>query len=37
MKLKVMLPDTPDAELTEFVERWGKRNPYDVRGKAGIG
>lgn len=37
VKLKVVLPDTPDAELTEFVERWGRRNPYDVRGKAGIG
>ncbi|GIK96837.1 MAG: molecular chaperone DnaJ [Alphaproteobacteria bacterium] len=37
VKLKVVLPDTPDAELTEFAERWGKRNPYDVRGKAGLG
>ena len=32
VKLRVVLPDPPDAELTQFVERWGERHPYDVRG-----
>ena len=26
----------PDRELSEFVERWAKKNAYDVRGKAGL-
>jgi hypothetical protein len=28
-----MLPDSPDAELTSFLERWSAKHPYDVRGK----
>lgn len=36
VKLKVVLPDKPDRELSEFVERWAKKNAYDVRGKAGL-
>jgi len=31
VKLKVMLPDPPDAELTTFVERWAQRHGYKVR------
>ena len=31
VKLKVVLPDKPDAELEEFVERWSKKHPYDPR------
>ncbi len=30
--LKVVLPDQPDAELAELVEKWGARHPYRVRG-----
>jgi DnaJ-class molecular chaperone len=29
--LKVMLPDKPDAELEEFVDRWSKAKNYDPR------
>jgi len=31
VKLKVLLPDPPDAELTAFVERWAQRHGYKVR------
>jgi DnaJ-class molecular chaperone len=34
--LKVVLPDTIDKELNDFMERWGKTHPYDVRSKAGM-
>jgi DnaJ-class molecular chaperone len=36
VKLKVVLPDPPDAELTQFVEKWAQRRSYDVRKKAGL-
>jgi hypothetical protein len=29
----VVLPDPPDPELAQFLERWTERHPYDVRGK----
>jgi DnaJ-class molecular chaperone len=29
---KVMLPDKPDPELAELVEKWAARHPYRVRG-----
>ena len=35
VRLRVVLPDPPDAELTSFIERWGAKHPYDVRGKLG--
>jgi DnaJ-class molecular chaperone len=35
VKLRIVLPDPPDAELTSFIERWGAKHPYDVRGKLG--
>jgi DnaJ-class molecular chaperone len=35
VKLRVVLPDPPDAELTAFLERWGAKRAYDVRGKLG--
>ncbi len=35
VKLRVVLPDPPDQELTGFLERWGVKHPYDVRGKLG--
>jgi DnaJ-class molecular chaperone len=35
VKLKVALPDKPDKELTEFVERWAKKNAYDARARFG--
>jgi DnaJ-class molecular chaperone len=35
VKLRVMLPDAPDAELASFLERWSAKHPYDVRGKLG--
>lgn len=35
VKLRVVLPDPPDAELTAFIERWGAKHAYDVRGKLG--
>ena len=30
--LKVMLPDKPDPELVELIEKWAERHPYRVRG-----
>jgi DnaJ-class molecular chaperone len=33
--LKVVLPEVIDRELGEFMERWGRSHPYDVRGKKG--
>jgi DnaJ-class molecular chaperone len=33
-KLKVVLPDPPDAELAKFLETWSKDRSYDVRKKA---
>jgi DnaJ-class molecular chaperone len=35
VKLRVMLPEPPDSELTQFLERWAERHPYEVRGKLG--
>jgi len=35
VKLRVMLPDPPDPELTSFLERWGAKRSYDVRSKLG--
>jgi DnaJ-class molecular chaperone len=35
VKLRVVLPDPPDPELTAFLERWGVTHGYDVRGKLG--
>lgn len=34
--LKVMLPDEPDEELKSFVKKWGKKNGYNPREKAGL-
>ncbi len=31
VKLRVMLPEQPDAELTAFLERWGAKHPYNPR------
>lgn len=36
VKLKVVLPDPPDAELASFLEKWAKDRSYDVRRKAGF-
>jgi len=35
VKLRVVLPDPPDAELTQFIEGWAQRHPYNARGKLG--
>jgi DnaJ-class molecular chaperone len=37
VKLKVVLPDKPDAEFKDFVERWAKKNTYDARARSGLG
>lgn len=36
VKLVVMLPAKPDAELSAFIEKWSKGKEYDVRSKLGI-
>lgn len=36
VKLKVVLPDPPDSELVQFMERWAQKRSYDVRKKAGL-
>jgi DnaJ-class molecular chaperone len=35
VRLEVVLPDKPDSELEQFVEKWKGRD-YDVRGKQGL-
>jgi DnaJ-class molecular chaperone len=37
VKLKVVLPDPPDPELSKFLERWAAKHGYEVRGKFGVG
>jgi DnaJ-class molecular chaperone len=37
VKLRVVLPEPPDSELSQFLERWAERHPYDVRSKLGTG
>jgi len=32
VRLKVVLPDPIDPELSEFIEKWSRRHPYSVRG-----
>jgi DnaJ-class molecular chaperone len=36
VKLTVVLPEKTDAELTQFLERWGPTHPYNVRAKLGL-
>lgn len=36
VKLKVVLPDPPDPDLVEFVERWARSKSYEVRKKVGM-
>lgn len=36
VKLKVALPDKPDQELVDFIERWAKDHDYNPRRKAGM-
>ena len=31
VRLKVMLPPHPDAELARLVEKWSREHPYTVR------
>ena len=35
VKLKLMLPEHPSEELTELIEKWSKKHPYDPRKKLG--
>ncbi len=36
VRLKVTLPEKPDTELKDFVERWAAEHGYDPRRKAGM-
>ena len=36
VKLKLALPDKPDNELKDFIERWSKDHDYNPRRKAGM-
>jgi hypothetical protein len=31
-----VLPDKPDPDLEQFLRKWGAKNAYDPRVKAGI-
>lgn len=35
VKLRVILPDPPDPELTRFVETWSRSHAYEVRDRSG--
>ena len=35
VKLRVVLPEPPDPELSQFLEQWAEHHPYDVRSKLG--
>jgi len=37
VRLKITLPEKPDTELKDFVERWSAKHGYDPRRKAGMG
>jgi len=37
VKLKIMLPESITADLTEMVEKWAKKHAYDPRKKLGWG
>jgi len=37
VKLKIMLPESENADLTEVIEKWAKKNAYDPRKKLGWG
>ena len=36
VRLKITLPEKPDTELKDFVERWAAKHGYDPRRKAGM-
>jgi DnaJ-class molecular chaperone len=36
VKLRIMLPEPVPQDLTEFVEKWAKKNNYNPRKKAGL-
>ena len=36
VKLKVVLPEPPDAELVQFMKSWAIKRSYDVRKKVGL-
>ena len=35
VKIKIMLPETPNDDLNNLIEKWGKKNAYDPRRKLG--
>jgi DnaJ-class molecular chaperone len=35
VKLAIMLPEPPSADLADAIEKWAKKNPYDPRRKLG--
>ena len=37
VKLKLVLPDPVPQDLTDFIEKWSKKNSYDPRKKPGFG
>lgn len=37
VKLKIVLPEQPDRDLVNFVERWARDHDYEVRGKTEFG
>lgn len=37
VKLKVVLPDHPDKELKDWVEKWAESHPYDARSRLDAG
>jgi DnaJ-class molecular chaperone len=36
LRLKIVLPEAPDTELSDFIREWAERNPSDARRKAGM-
>ena len=36
VKLKLTLPDPVPEDLSDFIEKWAKKNAYDPRKKAGL-
>ena len=37
VKVKITLPEPVPQDLTDFIEKWAKKNAYDPRKKAGLG
>ena len=36
VRLEIVLPEEPDAELESLIEKWARKHSYNVRGRRGL-